>query len=89
MKCPRCTHQNPAGVMFCNTCRQMIGALFTHCKTVNLPECNFCNQCGQFLSKINASFSDQGLSNPLFPDTGKSAIPQTASGARKYNPLYQ
>jgi formylglycine-generating enzyme required for sulfatase activity len=37
MKCPRCTHQNPAGVKFCSNCGQMMGAACPGCKTVNLP----------------------------------------------------
>ena len=61
-----------------------MGACCPGCTTVNLPESNFCNQCGQFLSKINSSFSDQELPNPLLPEVLKNPTPQTASGERKY-----
>jgi len=84
MKCPRCNHQNPAGVKFCSDCGQMMGAACPACKTINLPESNFCNQCGQFLPKINSSFSNQELPNPLFPDVLKRPTIQTAAGERKY-----
>jgi len=84
MKCPRCTHQNPADVKFCSDCGQMMGACCPGCKTVNLSESNFCNQCGQFLPKINSSFSDQELPNPLCPEVLKNQTPQTASGERKH-----
>ena len=74
MKCARCTHQNTAGVMFSNTCGQMMGALCPGCKTVNPPQNNFPNQFGQFFRKTNASYSDQELSNLLFPDVWKSNV---------------
>jgi class 3 adenylate cyclase/tetratricopeptide (TPR) repeat protein len=61
-----------------------MGTCCPGCTTVNLPESNFCNQCGQFLSKINSSFSDQDLPNPLFSEVLKNPTPKTASGERKY-----
>jgi class 3 adenylate cyclase len=62
----------------------MMGAACPGCKTVNLPESNFCNQCGQFLPEINSSSSDRALPNPLFPKVLKNPTPQASSGERKY-----
>ena len=79
MKCPRFTHQNPASAKFCSDCGQMMGAPCPGCKTVNLPESNFCNQRGQFIPKMNSSFSDPELPNPLFPDVQKHPTPQSVA----------
>ena len=84
MKCPRCTHKNPAGVKFCGDCGQRMGALCPGCKALNLPESNFCHQCGQFLPKTNGFFSEEKSSGPRWSEVEKTTLPHTATGERKY-----
>ncbi len=84
MKCPRCTHQNPSGVKFCNDCGQRMGALCSSCKALNLPKSNFCHQCGQFLPKNNGFFSEEKSSSPRLPDVEKVPLPHITTGERKY-----
>ncbi len=84
MKCPRCKHQNPPGVKYCNDCGQRMGTLCSGCNSLNLPQSNFCHQCGQFLPKTNAFFSDEMSSMPRRPDVEKATLPYAAAGERKY-----
>ncbi len=84
MKCPRCTHQNPSHVNYCGKCGRRMGILCLSCNTVNLPESNFCHQCGQFLPKPDDFFSDEKISAPRLPDAAKIAQPYPTTGERKY-----
>jgi len=61
-----------------------MGTLCPACSTVNLPESNFCHQCGQALRKTAESHSGKKMSMPRFPDADKASRFQTAAGERKY-----
>jgi len=61
-----------------------MGILCLSCNTVNLPESNFCHQCGQFLSKPDEFFSRQKMSTARLPDAAKITQPYPATGERKY-----
>ena len=84
MKCPRCNHQNPAGVKFCSECGQKMGTLCPGCHTVNLADSNFCHQCGQFLPKTNGFFTAETSVRPRLPDVEKAPPPPGTMGERKY-----
>ena len=45
MKCPRCKHENPAGMKFCGQCAAPIMAACPACGAVNPPGNRFCGQC--------------------------------------------
>ena len=55
MQCPRCRHDNPAGVKFCGECGARLEALCPSCKASNPPANNFCGQCGATLGQVVAS----------------------------------
>ena len=84
MKCPRCTHQNPSAVKFCGNCGQRIGKLCSVCKTANLPESNFCHQCGKPLPNDNGPISKEKIPTRLLPNTAETTSHQSAVGERKY-----
>ena len=52
MKCPRCQHDNPAGVKFCGECGAQLKSTCAACGTANPPENKFCGQCGVALVPI-------------------------------------
>ncbi len=54
MQCPRCQHDNPAGVKFCGECGARVEALCPSCKTSNPPTNKFCGQCGATLGQVAA-----------------------------------
>ena len=45
MKCPRCQHENPAGMKFCGLCAAPLASTCPSCGAVNPPENKFCGQC--------------------------------------------
>ncbi len=50
MKCPRCQHENPAGVKFCGACGTRLEVLCPTCQAANPPTNRFCHECGQVLT---------------------------------------
>jgi class 3 adenylate cyclase/predicted ATPase len=55
MQCPRCQHDNPAGVRFCGECGRRLESLCPSCKTSNPPANKFCGQCGTTLDQVAAA----------------------------------
>ncbi|MBI2202476.1 MAG: zinc ribbon domain-containing protein [Candidatus Rokubacteria bacterium] len=47
VKCPRCTHANPAAAKFCSECGARLAATCAHCGHELLPDGKFCSECGQ------------------------------------------
>ncbi|MGH7331400.1 MAG: AAA family ATPase, partial [Candidatus Rokuibacteriota bacterium] len=45
MRCPRCEHENPAGMKFCGQCAAPLTAACPACGAVNPPGNRFCGQC--------------------------------------------
>jgi TOMM system kinase/cyclase fusion protein len=50
VKCPRCQHENPAGVKFCGACGTRLEVLCPACQAANPPTNRFCHECGQVLT---------------------------------------
>jgi len=50
MKCPRCQHENPAGVKFCGACGTRLEVPCPACQAANPPTNRFCHECGQVLT---------------------------------------
>jgi class 3 adenylate cyclase/tetratricopeptide (TPR) repeat protein len=50
MRCPRCEHENPAGMKFCGQCAAPLMAACPACGAVNPPGNRFCGQCAAPLS---------------------------------------
>ncbi|MFQ5946585.1 MAG: alpha/beta fold hydrolase, partial [Anaerolineae bacterium] len=50
MKCPRCEHENPAGVKFCGECGARLESLCPKCQASNPPTNRFCHDCGETLT---------------------------------------
>ncbi len=46
MLCPRCQHENPAGVKFCGECGARLEAVCPACQASNPPSNKFCHECG-------------------------------------------
>ncbi len=46
MNCPRCQHDNPAGVKFCGECGARLESACASCSTANPPRNKFCGLCG-------------------------------------------
>ena len=46
MQCPRCRHENPAGVKFCGECGAPLALLCSSCRASNPPGNKFCGECG-------------------------------------------
>jgi predicted ATPase/class 3 adenylate cyclase len=51
MRCPRCQHENPAGVKFCGECGARLESLCSSCQASNPPTNKFCNECGAPLAQ--------------------------------------
>ena len=49
MNCPRCQHDNPAGVKFCGECGARLESACAACGAANPPGNKFCGQCGASL----------------------------------------
>src|SRR2546425_6019616 len=46
VQCPRCRHENPAGVKFCGECGATLPLLCSSCRPSNPPGNKFCGECG-------------------------------------------
>src|SRR5678816_2775083 len=55
MNCPRCQHDNPAGVKFCGECGARLESACAACGAANPPGNKFCGQCGAVLVPAIAS----------------------------------
>src|SRR6187397_318583 len=55
MNCPRCQHDNPAGVKFCGECGARLESACAACGAANPPGNKFCGQCGAALVSAVAS----------------------------------
>ena len=45
MQCPRCQHENSAGMKFCGQCAAPLASTCPSCGAANPPENKFCGQC--------------------------------------------
>ncbi len=50
MICPRCQHENPAGVKFCGECGSRLESVCPSCQASNPPTNKFCHACGSPLT---------------------------------------
>jgi class 3 adenylate cyclase/tetratricopeptide (TPR) repeat protein len=55
MNCPRCQHDNPAGVKFCGECGSRLESVCASCSASNPPGNKFCGQCGASLGQAVTS----------------------------------
>jgi hypothetical protein len=55
MHCPRCQHENPAGMKFCLECAAPLAATCPSCGAANPPENKFCGQCAAPLRPTSTS----------------------------------
>jgi hypothetical protein len=55
MKCPRCQHDNPAGVKFCGECGARLETACPACGGVNPPGNKFCGQCGALVEALTST----------------------------------
>src|SRR6516225_2802446 len=51
MQCPRCQHENPAGMKFCGQCAAPLASACPSCGAANPPSNKFCGQCAAPLAK--------------------------------------
>jgi len=51
MKCPRCQHENPAGMRFRGRCAAPLASVCASCGTANPPEKKFGGQCATTVGK--------------------------------------
>src|SRR2546425_5780833 len=52
VQCPRCRHENPAGVKFCGECGAPLALLCSSCRASNPPGNKFCGECGAPLTIV-------------------------------------
>jgi class 3 adenylate cyclase/tetratricopeptide (TPR) repeat protein len=50
MRCGQCQHDIPSGATFCPTCGAKPGPGCPRCRAPNVPDDNFCRNCGQALA---------------------------------------
>ena len=55
MQCPRCRHDNPAGVKFCSECGSRLASRCAACGAANPPSNKFCGECGASLTPAAAA----------------------------------
>jgi class 3 adenylate cyclase/tetratricopeptide (TPR) repeat protein len=55
MQCPRCQHENPAGMKFCGECGARFESSCPVCGASNPPGNKFCGQCGGSLTQSGAA----------------------------------
>ena len=55
MNCPRCQHDNPAGVKFCGECGARLESVCASCSAANPPGNKFCGECGASLVQAPAA----------------------------------
>src|SRR3989442_3473967 len=51
MTCPRCQHENPAGMRFCGQCAAPLASVCPSCGAANPTENKFCGQCAAPLDR--------------------------------------
>ena len=56
MRCPRCEHDNPAGLKFCGECGARLAPVCPACGASNAPTQRFCGECGAPLSVPGIKF---------------------------------
>jgi class 3 adenylate cyclase/tetratricopeptide (TPR) repeat protein len=67
MKCPRCKHDNPAGVKFCGECGARLESACAACGATNPSGNKFCGQCG--VSLVEALTSTKFASPQTYTPT--------------------
>jgi class 3 adenylate cyclase len=75
MQCPRCHHDNPAGVKFCGECGARVESLCPACHAGNPPTNKFCHRCGHALTLRSTSpqaYTPQHLAEKIL--TSKVAL---------------
>src|SRR5256886_7984594 len=79
MQCPRCQHENPAGMRFCGQCATPLASICSSCGASNPPENKFCGQCAAPLDKSDQlrfaspeSYTPKHLAEKIL--TSKSAL---------------
>src|SRR3989449_2064573 len=78
MQCPRCRHENPAGVKFCGECGAPLAFLCSSCRASNPPGNKFCGECGAPLGGDRSPRSSAPLAEVVpTPLESKYATPQT------------
>ena len=55
MICPRCQHDNSAGVKFCGECGARLASVCASCSAANPPGNKFCGECGASLVQAPAA----------------------------------
>src|SRR5262245_35862577 len=55
MPCPRCQHDNPAGVKFCGECGVRLESVCSECGAANPPGNKFCGQCGASITQTSVA----------------------------------
>jgi len=75
MKCPRCQHENPLGVRFCNECGQKLELPCPECGKTNPPGSKFCNECGHNLTPTSVPSKELSFDEKKVPES---------EGERKY-----
>src|SRR5215471_10957400 len=55
MQCPRCQHENPAGMKFCGQCAAPLASVCPSCGAANPPGNKFCGQCATPLANATGS----------------------------------
>src|SRR2546427_10761332 len=78
VQCPRCRHENPAGVKFCGECGAPLAFLCSSCRASNPPGNKFCGECGAPLGGDRSPRSSAPLAEVVpTPLESKYATPQT------------
>jgi len=78
MQCPRCQHENPAGVKFCGECGAPLALLCPACRSSNPVGNKFCGECGAPLGGDRSPRSSVPLAEVVpTPLESKYATPQT------------
>jgi hypothetical protein len=54
MQCPRCRHENLAGMKSCGECGVRLASVCSSCGTSNPPGQKFCGECGTALGQPEA-----------------------------------
>src|SRR6516164_4396655 len=79
MQCPRCQHENPAGMKFCGQCAAPLASACPSCGAANPPGNKYCGQCAAPLTKATesrfespASYTPKHLAEKIL--TSRSAL---------------
>ena len=65
MKCPKCQHENPDDVKFCNECANKLELICPGCEKSNPPGSKFCNECAHDFA---ATSSEMESKDPSFDE---------------------